>query len=56
MLLYSTENDLDDNAVDCKESPLKSIVDDIDVIKLEDEQNQVPDYIVKEEVIEETID
>ena len=56
MLLYSTENDLDDNGVDCKETPLKSIIDDIDMIKLEEEKDQMPDYIVKEEVIEETID
>ena len=43
MLLYTTEEDLEK---DGKESPLKSIPDDVDLVKIED---------VKEEAIEETM-
>ena len=43
MLLYTTEEDIEK---DGKESPLKSIPDDVDMIKIED---------VKEEAIEETV-
>ena len=43
MLLYTTE---EDNIENGKESPLKSIPDDVDLVQIED---------VKEEAIEETM-
>ena len=55
MLLYTTENDLEENGVDGKGTPLRSIPDDVDMIKLEEEKGKI-EYIVKEEAIEETMD
>jgi len=54
MLLSTTENDLEENGVDGKGTPLRSIPDDVDMIKLEEEKGKI-DYIVKEEAIEETM-
>ena len=45
MLLYTTENDIEENGADGKGSPLKSVGDDVDMIQLEEEKEKTPSVV-----------